>query len=215
MTPPSTPSAAHRALDDYAVDDSSFLHDPSGIHGCAHSARVLVWSNAIANSLAREGESVDLEAVRWASVFHDVRRLNDGKDPEHGARSASWVRASELPQLAELGSEQRERIAYCCEWHVPNDHEAPVMTAELACLKDADSLDRVRLRSLDVSFLRTPQARALVWHARALFASSESRPSNRAWDSVRSAAFELGFWSRDSLVDYVALGSELPHCSSC
>ena len=46
--------------------------------------------------------------------------------------------------------------------HVPDDHLAPEMTPELACLKDADGLDRLRIGELDMRFLRTPASRSRV-----------------------------------------------------
>ena len=45
--------------------------------------------------------------------------------------------------------QQIERLQYCCTWHVPPDKCAPEMIRELSCLKDADGLDRVRIRDLD------------------------------------------------------------------
>lgn len=200
-------------LDNYPQEDQWFLGRPSRIHGRCHAARVLVWANTIARWMGQAGQPVDLEVVRWSAVLHDVRRLDDGKDPRHGERAASWIRAGGATALSSLGPERRDQIAYCCQWHEPPDHDAPKMTPELTCLKDADSLDRARMRSLDVRYLRTTYARVLVVQARALFELSEPAEPNTCWASVRNAALELGFWAWDGLADY---GSLLPrHRCSC
>lgn len=203
------PDRRRAGLDAYAFAGAGVPGTKSRIHGECHATRVLVWANTIAHWMRADGWKIDLEAVRWAAVLHDARRLNDGKDPEHGDRAASWIRGGGVPAVCALGPERRERIAYCCQWHVPADHEAPEMTSELICLKDADALDRVRLASLQVRYLRTGYARVLASHARALFERSEPggrlRDAAPDWISVRQAAGALGFWSSLRLADYLEL----------
>ncbi len=186
-------------LDCYEQQDHWFLGPPSRIHGRSHAARVLIWANTIAHWMMQDGHSVDLEVVRWAAVLHDVRRLDDGKDTEHGERSAAWIRSGRVATPLLLSLAQQEHIANCCQWHVPPDNAAPEMTSELRCLKDADSLDRVRLHDLDVRYLRTTYARLLVPHAKALFEGSEPSGPDAGWLSVRTAALELGVWMSDGL----------------
>jgi hypothetical protein len=202
-------------LDRYRVSPACFLCDPGGVHGLAHGARVLVWANAIGNSMRADGEGVDLEVVRWAAVLHDVRRVSDGVDPEHGARAATWIRQDGGPCFSALTSGRRQAVAHCCEWHVPADRDTPVMTAELRCLKDADALDRVRYGALDLAFLRTTHAVALVHLARALFAATRHSPAATAWAGVRGAARELGFWSDDASTGRLLAGVPRQRCWSC
>ena len=56
----------------------------SAIHGPIHWRRV-AWSGKV---LAEETEGADAAVVQAFAYLHDVRRRNDGDDPEHGARAA-------------------------------------------------------------------------------------------------------------------------------
>src|SRR5690242_14674443 len=51
---------------------------------------------------------------------------------------------------------QARAIAYCIAWHVPEDRHCPDLTPALQCLKDADSLDRLRFgaTAFDPAYLR-------------------------------------------------------------
>src|SRR5262245_14566717 len=132
-------------LDRYRARPEWFAHDPAGIHGISHVTRVLVWAEQIAGWMHDHGRSVDVAVVRCAAVTHDVGRHDDGRDPEHGRRSARWVRAHRGALPVALDDHQLDALAYCCAWHVPPDAQAPALPDELVCLKDADGLDRVRI----------------------------------------------------------------------
>ena len=185
-------------LDGYRSDPKWYLVPPTWLHGDAHAARVMVWANLLGRWLKADGVVVDLEVVRWSALLHDVRRVNDGRDPAHGERAAAWILAGGVPVLHNLGPERVDAIAACCRWHVPPDSAAPSMTPELACLKDADALDRVRLGLAHVGPLRLPGARLLLPQAVDLLAIS-NRPDalTGAWSAVRVAAQRLGVWSPD------------------
>jgi uncharacterized protein len=177
-------------LDDY-MPQAAWFHSPGGIHGLAHTARVLVWANLLAEALG-----ADVEVVRWAAAVHDVGRVDDGRDPEHGERSATWWLNAGAVAPA-LGEAQRQAVASAVRWHVPWDDQVPMAarTPEWVCLKDADGLDRARLASVPVSgldprLLRTPHARGMVDLARALV--DETRGGG--WDEVRAAALRGGLW---------------------
>ena len=79
-------------FDHYRPEAVWFRHNPHGIHGLGHAARVFVWANLIGNHL-RSGDSqkINLEVIRWSAVLHDVGRLSDGIDQGHGERSAEWI----------------------------------------------------------------------------------------------------------------------------
>jgi hypothetical protein len=186
--------ARDRFLDLYLPQAEWFAHDPYWIHGLNHVARVLVWAHRLAEALAARGEAVDGEAVRWAAALHDVGRNDDGRDPQHGSRSALWLEQHVALLPVALPPARLARVAYCCRWHVPPDHDAPEMTAELACLKDADGLDRVRIRDLDPGQLRLPESRSLVEDSWGLCQATV--PIDRAdpWAQVRRAALARGLW---------------------
>lgn len=179
------------ALDRYRPLPEWF-HDPKGIHGLGHVARVLVWGNRLAERLSGAGERIDLEVVRRAAQFHDVGRVDDGRDAEHGRRSAEWVQAHGATLAPDLTPEQLQRVVDCCQWHVARDHDIQDMTVELRCLKDADGLDRVRIHDLDPLYLRTLDARRYVEDAWALYTATALAPT---WEAVRREALARNWWA--------------------
>jgi uncharacterized protein len=181
-------------LDPFRPQVAWYRHNPHGIHGLAHAARVLVWVEQVGRAMNATCPVVDLNVVRWAAALHDVGRLDDGRDPNHGRRSADWARAHADLLVPALDDAQTKKLAYICTWHVPPDDEAPVFTAELRCLKDADGLDRVRIRDLDPGRLRTPFARGLVSDAVSLYRASVAEPGD-PWEAVRACAQRMGLWS--------------------
>lgn len=132
------------------------------------------------------GASLDLEAVRWAAVLHDVGRLSDGADRGHGSRSADWVMIHQHMLPVSLPDDTLQRVLACCRWHEITDQEIPVMTPELLCIKDADGLDRVRINDLNPAFLRTGPARSLVARAWELYRASDG--GKDPWETVLEAA---------------------------
>ena len=180
-------------LDPFRPSPHWFRHAPGGIHGISHATRVLVWAEHIADWLEATGVALDRTVVRCAAITHDVGRVDDGKDPEHGARSARWVmrHADQLP--VPLTPQQLEAVRYCCEWHVPSDAACPQMTEELRCLKDADGLDRVRIYDLNPKYLRTAGARQLEARAWDLLHETEHGEGD-PWERVRMGALRLGLW---------------------
>src|SRR5688500_14120427 len=180
-------------LDRFRPPNEWYLHDPNGIHGLGHTARVLVWTEHVADAIESSGLNLDREVVRCAAMVHDVRRWDDGKDPEHGARAAAWIIESSFVLPLTLTQAQLESVRYCCQWHVPPDSSCPDMTTELQCLKDADALDRVRIYDLDPTRLRTEAAKSLVPQAQLLLDKSlhgEGDP----WPRVRQAAIQMAAW---------------------
>ena len=85
-----------------------------------------------------------------------------------------------------------DTVTYIVHWHVPPDHEAPVMTTELQVLKDADGLDRVRLGDLDPTFLRTDVAPELIDIAQDLYDSYLENNTDDDFKSVVQAATASG-----------------------
>ncbi|AXV79788.1 metal-dependent phosphohydrolase (plasmid) [Ralstonia solanacearum] len=187
----------------YRPPAGCYLYNATGLHGLGHAARVLVWADLLAMRMQEEGIAVDREAVRWAATLHDVRRINDGHDALHGSRCAVWVRERGGGLLSGVDAKRLDRIAYCCNWHVPPDDAAPAMTPELVCLKDADALDRVRLSGPDLRQLRTAFARQLVGQARFLCDTSQVLPAYRTepWHAVHIAAARMGLWSSGAGAD--------------
>ncbi len=167
-----------------------FARGPGGIHGLAHEARVLIWTQVLAAAAADEGLCVNADVLGWAAALHDTQRHDDGGDREHGARAAAWI--EQRPELIPA-SVPLARVAYLCQWHVPADDRAPEMTAELRVFKDADALDRWRIYDLDAALLRTSAAHKLLAASRELWRVTDGmRDDLRTFEKVVSAAVKLG-----------------------
>jgi len=167
-----------------------------GLHGVGHISRVLVWSQIFVpfgGALSEE----DRRILGWAAAFHDVRRWDDGRDPEHGERAAEWT-MEHLPRLD--AAVDPGHVAYLCRWHFPNDAEAPAMTPLLQVMKDSDGVDRYRFSRPDAAMLRTSAAKRVQTLAIAekfCVATGGVGYDNfdSAFDSVIGAAAKLGLVS--------------------
>jgi len=133
-------------------------------HGIAHETRVLLFAELINNL---QGGSADIDSLRWAAITHDTQRSRDRPEEYHGAHAAGWIRGMDFP-CADI-----DTVADLNEWHVPDD--PTYISSELTILKDADSLDRYRLRQgLDEKYLRTAAAKKLSRISRELFLASHA-----------------------------------------
>lgn len=122
-----------------------------GIHGIAH------WERVRTNGLRlAEQTGADPEVIELFALLHDSKRLNDGRDPKHGARAAEFA-ASLRDSLLTLPQEQFELLQFACEYHTDGLTEADITVQ--TCW-DADRLDlgRVGIRP-DPRYLCTPAAR--------------------------------------------------------
>jgi uncharacterized protein len=147
-----------------------------------HTARVMVWAAVLAH------ETDWFEPVVWAAACHDLRREDDGDDPDHGFRAGRWVR-HELPHHLSQPLDRLELIARACDWHVCPDREADWDHPVLWLLKDADGLDRVRLYDLDPSFLRHSDTRRWIDPAMRLYEKTADTDDPRR---ISQVAADLG-----------------------
>ncbi len=107
-----------------------------GLHGVAHWGRVL--ENGL--RLAEQTEA-DVEVVSLFAVLHDARRLNEGHDPDHGARGAQLARRLR-GTVFELPDQPFERLCRACEGHT---HERTHPDLTIQTCWDADRLDLGRV----------------------------------------------------------------------
>ncbi|HEY7414246.1 MAG TPA: hypothetical protein VH593_03570 [Ktedonobacteraceae bacterium] len=105
-------------LEQYRPHNEWFLKpDKIGsIHGINHEARVLVWQELLARLLLKVGKTLDQEALRWAAATHDTQRVDDGVDPQHGERAATWVQQKLQDTIL---ANSLETVIYLNRWHVP------------------------------------------------------------------------------------------------
>lgn len=152
----------------YEELDLSLLYQ-SVTHGIGHIERVMLFGALIAKNEKLSPE--ETKDVLLCCAYHDIGRVNDSYDVEHGRHSAEMIRDSE--SLRSLFSEPEAAMAAIHAHSVPDGkaEDAPVIynvrdlnksVLYTTCLKDADNIDRVRIYDLDVRFLRFAGTRAMV-----------------------------------------------------
>ena len=143
----------------------------SRLHGAGHISRVMVLGALLAQR-AQLDENIT-QLLMYACAYHDVGRVDDSVDDEHGLRAALQVE-----ELTGLAGQPLHCLQAAVEAHSrPDERMGDVLTkygvADVAyawplakLLKDADGLDRVRLDMLDPSYLRhafTPPLENTAW----------------------------------------------------
>lgn len=150
--------------------DPNLFHKHDGIHGVTHAERVLFLVLAISHmeDISKE----DKEILISAAKYHDIGRGHDSTCFDHGVYS--YKKMKKMGLLNETTPEDEELIKYIVENHCIDDEAAyddvknyDIRDSEhamylLDMLKDADNLDRVRIKDLDISYLRTNSAKRLV-----------------------------------------------------
>jgi uncharacterized protein len=134
-----------------AIREQYVLDFEGGIHGLPH------WRRVRENGLAlAERTGADVRVVELFAWLHDSRRLNDGRDPAHGARAEAFAR-SLRGTLVHLDDPAFELLAYACRHHTDGLRRGDPTV--LTCW-DADRLDlgRVGIRP-DPRYLCTDAAK--------------------------------------------------------
>lgn len=150
----------------------------SRIHGLGHVERVMLLGAIIA---MQQGFSVrETELLLIACSYHDIGRINDKRDEEHGKRSADALAKMGLPGI---GTEELRCIqaavathsthdtqidSFAEEYHVPDEY-TDFCRRLCKGLKDADNLDRVRIGDLDIGHLRFDESKKMKSVAEAIF----------------------------------------------
>lgn len=132
-------------------------------HGITHCERVSLFAFAIGilENLSDEALKILLESAK----YHDIGRIDDNEDESHGRRSAE--KFDEYKIGNNFSIEEKKILKAICIGHSINDEEFESVMDELeiedkeACqkifrvLKDADALDRARLKysDLDLQYL--------------------------------------------------------------
>lgn len=157
--------------------DNRWFHNPEGIHALSHTKRVLFLSLLI--SYLEKYDRKDRELLCLASIYHDIGRENDGYDPDHGIASYDKLIKENLPALA--NHQDLEILKFLIQNHAIPDQSAykKLSHYDLAdvertlmlydAFKDADGLDRVRIKDLNPEYLRTQSAHRLLLAAHQLY----------------------------------------------
>lgn len=172
----------------------------SPYHGIDHMLRVVVLQEVITDRLLETGRikpgEVDREALRWAARVHDTQRVSDIVDKEHAEKAVELLRQILPPEMSQQTREKIYRLVQLHDEDISGMEDVPI---ELAILKDADALDRIRLIKklpritpqgvikrigLDPDRLRFDESRELIPFAESLFAESTKDEERRVDDPV-------------------------------
>lgn len=108
----------------------------NGIHGIRH------WERVHANGLRLAAiTGADPKIVALFAYLHDLKRLSDGRDIDHGRRAAEYIHTIQ-GSLISLSAADLETLCYACEHHSRGLNKASPTV--LTCW-DADRLDLGRV----------------------------------------------------------------------
>lgn len=143
----------------------NFVTDEQGVHGKAHTLRVLLLCLLLAKQMGLSIKKTELLAT--AAIYHDTCRQHDGVDDVHGYDAMQYYK--------ENVRRPHPIVEFLIEYHAIDDRfgyrelnnnpdlsdksETVKMLFEI--FKDADALDRVRfgIQHLDLGYLRTEEAK--------------------------------------------------------
>ena len=146
----------------------------SNVHGQDHIERVIFFALVLAWKY--ELDKRDTDIIRFAASLHDTKRVNDGWDTDHGKRAAS-----ESIKYANIDKDDTNILQAVITAHSTDDkymediiREYEVIDFDRALFlaklfKDADGLDRVRIKRLDPAYLRNGFSKDLVDFAYLLY----------------------------------------------
>lgn len=153
------------------------MQNDTHLHGINHIVRVLF--NAYAIITLENVKEEDKRIIIEAAKLHDIGRVEDGEDLEHGNQSA--IQARSILESKGFSKEEIDEICFIIKEHsLPkdkNEEDIANLPEELRekyryhlnLLKDADKLDRVRIGDLDPNRLSTDSAKRLIVVAREIF----------------------------------------------
>ena len=131
------------------------LATPASLSSTLHGPRHWRDVARIADKLQVEVPSADRQVLFLFAAAHDTQRLDDGYDPDHGARAAEVV-LTEIEH--DLSQERLELLVYALRHHTGGEtHDDPTIGA---CW-DADRLTLQRVEIIPrARFMSTPPVRA-------------------------------------------------------
>jgi len=165
----------------YETLDTSALYR-SRVHGAGHIERVMLLGAMIAQAL-----SLSMHESRMLLLccsYHDIGRSNDWYDEEHGNVSAKKLMAPQLKRrFSGYSTEDFTIIQAAITAHSKRDKDMESVAQSYGitagcmdrflriarCLKDADNLDRVRIKDLDTKHLRHSESVGMVSDAKWIF----------------------------------------------
>ena len=160
-----------------AAIDAGATHKHSMIHGEGH------WKCVAATGLELLPEvgGCDAAVLLLFGMLHDTKRLDDGHDPHHGPRAATFARSLHARGLFVLAPDRLERLCRAC-----HDHTHGTVSADptVGACWDADrhNLWRVGVRP-DPRWPSTGAARA----AERITAAGRFAGQHKSWQELFDA----------------------------
>lgn len=154
-----------------------YFYNPDNIHGILHAKRVLLL--CLLFGKLYNLNTIEKEILEKASIYHDIGRISEGVDDNHGKLSFEKIKKL---KLIDKNYKDIETLRYIITEHCISDEIAFENIKKyniknkkraiklLKIFKDADGLDRVRLGDLDVRYLRTDYSIKLSGIAKQLLA---------------------------------------------
>lgn len=136
--------------------------EPYGIHGIGHVHRVLYLADKIAQ--AYDLTEKEQEIVALSCCYHDIGRVNNAKDDDHGMYSCEKIKKLGLLDKTDLNEHEKVLILRMIAGHCLKDRLFQGTDREcflFKILKDADGLERVRIHDLNVIHLRLDASKEL------------------------------------------------------
>lgn len=161
---------------DYMIPDGVY---GDGIHGLQHIRRVLLWSIILAEKLNLDAVMRDI--LYYIAILHDAGRVNDGECSMHGKASVDRIKKEDIAPYY-LSSEDEYLAHKIIECHCISDkdgiesiqNDSGIEDKEsaielLKVFKDADALDRVRIKDLDYEQLRFDESKEMCLLSQVVF----------------------------------------------
>ena len=96
-------------LREYAIKHSRMGY--YSIHGISH------WDRVAKNADSLRTSDMDLLVVKAFAYIHDVERVNENDDPQHGPRAAMLVDEIRNTELAFLNDQEIQQLKDACRLH--------------------------------------------------------------------------------------------------
>lgn len=155
-----------------------FKIDWNGVHGIPHWARVKDNGLKLCDHYP-DADPLVVEIFAWV---HDLERVNDGTDPEHGPRGAALIVTELLGKYFELDDQQAEDLVIAVRDHSKGLTDG---TATVQVCWDADRLDLGRVGG-------TPDPNRLCTQI-------AKTPEMIDWSHTKSLSNNYGFANDDKL----------------
>lgn len=156
--------------------DNNWFNDALFEHSIGHIRRVLFYSLILSNdlNLTKEGTKILIQCA----MLHDIGRTDDDIDDNHGKKSVDKINELNLNPL-KLNASQLKIFKQIIANHsfrddlgiknLKREFKDENVIKLYKVFKDADALDRVRIKDLDINYLRFEESKEYVYIANALY----------------------------------------------